>query len=350
MAIFGAGGAGRAHARRFAAHGDARVVCFFDPRQTGTISGIPVRNTPAEALDEADAVSICTPDGTHAEHAIRALDAGKAVLVEKPMVASLDHLGPLSDALHRRPEAIFAVHHQMRFVPAFAQAIDRAHAGVFGKIGYVAASYWHDMRERGKEYDDWRISGPGQSVIYGAACHPLDLIMHLLKEAPVEVAAHAGKALYPEYPGDYTVAQVTLQFPSGAIGAIHANNCARFPQHNDLVILGERSSRYDNLEFSPDSGFRFVDAAHPEARSLRSKLLTHLVRRLLLRRHDLRRPPFSVYAHEAACARVIDNFVRACQRREKVLVPFDEGAAVVRVCEAAERSVRTHRTVRPGEL
>ncbi|MBI4470774.1 MAG: Gfo/Idh/MocA family oxidoreductase [Acidobacteria bacterium] len=350
VAIFGAGGAGRAHSRRFARHGGARVVCYFDPKHQGDIEGIPVRKVIEEIWPEVDAVSVCTPDDTHADYAAQALDAGKAVLIEKPMVGSVSQLPRLEAARARHPAAVLAVHHQMRFVPAFAAAIRRVHSGELGPIGYVAANYWHDMRSRARQFDDWRLTGKGQSVLFGAACHPVDLILHLLDEEPVEVSACAGKLLYPEYAGAYTLVQATLRFPCGAIGSIHANNCARFPQFNDLVILGERGSLCDNLRYIPGEGFQLLkgDMVDRHATAGAGTVL-NLFKRLLVRRHELRRPPFSVYDHEAACSRIIDNFINACRGQEAVLVPFDEAARVVRVCEAAERSLRLNRPVRLDE-
>lgn len=351
ISIIGAGGAGRAHSRRFAAQTGVQVVCFFDPKREGAIDAVPVRNDYPAILREVDAVSICTPDGTHARYAIEALDAQKAVLIEKPMVGSIDQLRPLRTARERHPESVLAVHHQMRYVPAFAKAAALAQAGTLGKIGYVSAGYWHDMRRRGRQFDDWRITGKGQSVVFGAACHPLDLIMHLLGEQPVEVFAAGSKNLYPEYPGDYTLAQITLRFESGVVGSIHANNSARFPQYNDLVIAGERGTLVDNMLYREEEGLSLFSSDMVEAHGSRmARAVAALMRRFLLRRPELRRPPFSVYDHETACASVIENFVKACRGQERVLVPFAEGERVVRVCEAAERSLRLNRPVRLSEI
>lgn len=177
VGIVGIGDAGRAHMRRFEREGRARVTSIFDTKQTGKYGGVPIEGDLASFLSKVDAISVCAPDMDHLEYCGTGLRANKHVLVEKPMVGSLDQVEKLRQVVEAKPELVFAVHHQMRAVPAFLRSKQILKERSLEPVFQVEANYWHDMRERATSFDDWRVSGRGQSVLFGAACHPLDLLV-----------------------------------------------------------------------------------------------------------------------------------------------------------------------------
>ena len=89
IGIIGLGGAGRAHFQRFRRNPAVRRIVGYDIRpEAAAEAGCESAGSLEELLAQVNAVSICTPDHLHLEGIIAALQAGRHVLVEKPMVAS----------------------------------------------------------------------------------------------------------------------------------------------------------------------------------------------------------------------------------------------------------------------
>jgi predicted dehydrogenase len=345
VGIIGMGGAGRAHARRFARHPRVREVVAYDPK--------PVRYRSFESTDDldavladVDAVSICAPDDAHFDLITRSFAAGCHVLVEKPMTANAAEAAALGERIAAHADLVFAVHHQMRFVDAFRRARTMIREGVLGDVFYIEANYWHDNRERNVMYDDWRVREPGQSVIFGGACHPLDLMMDLADRPVVGHHAIANKIGYPEYPGACTAVTVLLDFEGGLVGKSHTNNCVVHPQLNDLVVLGDRASFIDGVLYR-DGRHRATLKLHERfdsqsrRRHARGKLVwspvAHALTACATRLPLFRRAPFSCYNHERASRALVDDFVTAVLDGTPVGVGYEDGRRVVELCEAIER-------------
>ena len=129
-------------------------------------------------LPDIDAVSVCTPNCFHAEHAIAALEAGKHVLVEKPMATTV------ADAERMRVAAVasgkqLVVGFQQRFDPKVRMIRRHIEDGAFGKVMYVRAQA---LRRRG--IPSWGtfgrkdIQGGGPLVDIGV--HVIEAAHHLL--------------------------------------------------------------------------------------------------------------------------------------------------------------------------
>ncbi|MFM7386653.1 MAG: Gfo/Idh/MocA family protein, partial [Bacteroidota bacterium] len=92
FAVVGAGHIGKRHAEMIARESEAQLTAFCDVRSPEDCQTLEYRVPHFESIDdllnsglECDVVTICTPNGLHAEQAIQALKAGKHVVVEKPM-------------------------------------------------------------------------------------------------------------------------------------------------------------------------------------------------------------------------------------------------------------------------
>ena len=223
VGVIGVGGAGRAHCGRFLRNANVEEVRGYDIKIID-FKDVQIYYDFEEFIDTVDAVSICTPDESHLFYILEAFRRGKHVLVEKPMVASYREVEELETYISKFQNLVFAVHHQMRFVPSFFKTKEVIDSGLLGKIFYVEANYWHDMRLRSIQYDDWRMRGKGQSVIFGGACHPLDLILYLLGNHTVEhTHTYLNKNAFEEYPLKYTAATTILGFSNGVVAKCHTN-------------------------------------------------------------------------------------------------------------------------------
>lgn len=148
------------------------------------------------ALDEIDAVSICTWNNAHAETAIAAARAGKHVLCEKPMAMNTNQAEDMLKAA-RENDIIFMMGFTNRFRSSSKIIKELAEAGKFGDIYYAKAAW---RRRRGTPlgwFTDLSKAGGGPVIDIGV--HVLDLTWYLMgKPKPVSVSASVHRKI-----GDY---------------------------------------------------------------------------------------------------------------------------------------------------
>lgn len=143
VAVVGTGRMGRAHAAAWAANG-VPVRWAVSPRRRPDLPDAPDARW-ATRLDEAlddpavTIVSVCTPTPSHADLAIRALDAGRHVLLEKPIALTLEDAERV-EAAAARSTGTLMVAHVVRFFPGYAALAERVEAGSVGRPRVVSAS------------------------------------------------------------------------------------------------------------------------------------------------------------------------------------------------------------------
>jgi len=134
----------------------------------------------AEALDdpEARAVHVALPNKLHHEAALRALEAGKHVLCEKPLAMTSRETGDLVEAARGRPRQACAVNYNIRFYPLAREAAERVRRGDIGDVLHVAGSYVQDWLLLDTDYN-WRVladEGGALRAVADIGTHWLDLI------------------------------------------------------------------------------------------------------------------------------------------------------------------------------
>ncbi len=185
-------------------------------------------------------VTICTPSGLHAEQGIRAAQAGRHVLVEKPIEIDL----PRADALIAACDAAgvkLGVIFQSRFLPA-VQRIKRAlDAGALGRlmIGDAIVKWY-----RAPEYyaDSWHgtLALDGGGALINQAIHTVDLLQWMM--GPAETVFAMKSALrYPQIEAEDTLVG-SVRFRSGALGVIQAATSAKPGFKRRVEISGERGT------------------------------------------------------------------------------------------------------------
>ncbi len=272
------------------------------------------------------------------------------------MTASLEEARVVEAHVRQRPNLVFAVHHQMREVPAFRKAAELIKSGALGSIYYIESNYWHDMRDRSTKYDAWRTER-GQSLIFGHGCHPLDLIMHLAGDAPTSHATYVSKNAFVEYAAEYTSSTTLMRFANGIVAKSHINSCCEYPQLNDLIVLGDRGSLVDGLvykdgRFTQAADFYTGTSSHIALNVVSVKLparfvsaafraylgLFNWLSNRLMSHPDFgfRRYPLTIYNHDGACQAMIDNFIAAIHGEAEILVGLEDALRVIQLCEEAE--------------
>ena len=255
MAIIGCGGAGLMHTSHYLWHKQSMVKSIYDidkarfddvknrfPFAYKDI-GLTTSFDDIISNDEIDAVSITSPDHTHAKYAIAALNAGKHVLCEKPMCTTIEDAKKIVSAT-KNTNKTFAVFQQMRFVPRNRKIKEMINDSKLGDVYFISTGYIHDMRKRSTEFSDWRINDKNfQHPIFGAI-HHIDLLRWLGGEID-QVNTIATNEGFKDYPIDDTyITQIKLK--SGGIGNIITCYSPRVKKEfHPLRIYGTKGSVHD---------------------------------------------------------------------------------------------------------
>ena len=131
---------------------------------------------------EVDAVYIATPPGSHAEYAIRVLEAGKPVYIEKPMALNYEECLMINRTAERYQLPVFVAYYR-RTLPGFLKIKNLIDSGEIGKVRFVNIQLFKPLSEDEKTGRlPWRvvpeISGGGH--FFDLACHQLDYLDFLL--------------------------------------------------------------------------------------------------------------------------------------------------------------------------
>jgi predicted dehydrogenase/threonine dehydrogenase-like Zn-dependent dehydrogenase len=166
----------------------------------------------ALAMDDVDMVLIATRHDAHAAQAIRALDAGRDVFLEKPAALDLEQLASLGESVKRSPGR-FMVGFNRRFAP-FAVAARDAFKG--RRAGLVMVARINAGRIPPGSWVVDRAEGGGR--IIGEGCHFIDLMSYWAGAPAVRVSAHAIQESGGYQRDDNVV--ITLSFADGSIGTL----------------------------------------------------------------------------------------------------------------------------------
>ncbi|MBI2775412.1 bi-domain-containing oxidoreductase [Candidatus Dependentiae bacterium] len=137
--------------------------------------------------DAVDAVVIASPHKYHCDQALSALERGKAVFLEKPMVTDFDQLDRLYDFLKKNSAAPFTVDYNRSFAP-FVQKIKRT---IKQRTSPLLIHY--RMNAGFIPKDHWVQTEVGAGRIIGEACHIFDLFCYLTDSQPVSVSVESIK-------------------------------------------------------------------------------------------------------------------------------------------------------------
>jgi len=270
-----------------------------------------------------DAVVIATAVSSHFDLARRALEAGKHVLVEKPLTSTADEARRLIDEAGRRGLQL-AVDHTFAYTGAVRRIRELVRGGDLGRVHY---------------YDSVRVNlGLFQhdvSVLWDLAVHDLAILDYVLGDRAEAVSA-TGMSHVPGQPEN--IAYLTIFFPERRVAHVHVNWLAPVKVRRTLIGGSEKMVVYDDLEPSEkvkvyDKG---VTVSQPEG-----------VYQMLIgyRTGDMWAP----HLETTEALRVeADEFVRAIRDGVPTATDGSSGLRVVEVLEAATRSMAERG--RPVEL
>jgi len=213
--VIGCGVWGRNHARVFSElpHTTMKSVVDIDK---GSVSALAQRYHVQNSTDpektfsdpDIDAVTICTPTVTHADLALRAIEAGKHVLVEKPMTNTLKEAKTLIRAAKKH-----GVHLTVGFVERFNPAVREAMRVVDeGTIGRVILAHTRRVSR-------WPVRIGDVGVIKDLAIHDIDIANKLFQDEAATVYSNAGSIQH----GFEDYANIVMAYPAKRAAIIETN-------------------------------------------------------------------------------------------------------------------------------
>jgi UDP-N-acetyl-2-amino-2-deoxyglucuronate dehydrogenase len=245
--IVGTGIIATTHARAIAAVPDARLVAVTDVLPDRAAAFAAGHDCAAEpdldallARDDIEVVCVCVPSGLHAEVGVQAAQAGKHLVVEKPLdvtLAAADRLIATASAADVRLTVIS----QHRFDPGLVELRGLLDAGALGDLVFgEATTKWH----RTQAYYDsaawrgtWALDGGGALMNQGI--HYVDLLRWSMGPVAEVTAICATRAHQVEVED---VAAAAIRFRSGAVGTIVASTAVFPGLAQRLEILGTKGT------------------------------------------------------------------------------------------------------------
>ncbi len=186
-------------------------------------------------------VSVCSPNGLHAEHSIKALNAGFHVLCEKPMAISVYDCGEMLKAAERNNKRLFAIK-QNRFNPPVVAIKDLIDKNILGKIYSVQLScFWN----RNEDYykNSWKgTKSMDGGTLYTQFSHFVDLLYYMLGDVK-NVAAFMGNYAHKGIIEFEDTGVAILEFYNGAIGTLNYSvNSFGKNMEGSLTIFAENGT------------------------------------------------------------------------------------------------------------
>jgi predicted dehydrogenase len=323
--VVGLGSIGRRHARNLASLGLEVAVC----RQVGAAQPEPLGVNAREFSSlrdalaaEPDVVIVTNPTSLHVDTALKAIEAGAHVLVEKPIGHTLDAVASFLESA-REKKRVISVGYNLRFHPGLARLRELLYAGDIGRpltARIESGEFlpgWHPWEDYRHGYSARRDMGGGPVLTFS---HEIDTLLWLLGR-PVRLTALAARTSDLEIDTE-DVAEIVVQLACGALAAVHVDYVRR-PPRRVVEIVGDAGVlrwEYDEnrlLQYAPITGAWRVEEGDPR-----------------FERNDM-------YTAEVA------HFLQAVQEGGAIepLSTGEEGAAVLTVALAALRSAAEGKSI-----
>jgi len=324
IAVVGAGAWGINHVRAMSRTPGAELVMVCDAsvdardRAQAIAPKARVAGDISEALgaSDVDAVVLATPAKDHAEQARMVLNAGKHVLVEKPLAldAADAHAVVSAAETHKR---VLMVGHLMLFHPAVERLKAMIDGGELGRIYYIYAVRVNLGRVRQDENALWSL-----------APHDVSMIEYLLSDQPESVSARGGTYLQTRVED---VVFVNLRFRSGVTAQIQVSWLDPRKERRLTIVGAHKMVEFDDVH--PVEKIRVYDKGVDRPPSF-----TEYAQYLSIRNGDIHIPQIPmVEPLERECR----HFIECVAQDKRPLTDGHSALRVVRVLEAAQKSLES---------
>ena len=308
VAVVGTGFWGKNHARVYKelAETELIAICDIDPQRAKAVAnqfGAKPYTSAAKMLKNTDieAVSICTWSTALAKEATKAVEAGRHVLVEKPMAANVKQAENLLNKAEKEGVHL-TVGFLMRFIPGLQHIKKAVQDKTIGELVCATA----------KRVSQWpeRIGDVG--VVKDTAIHDIDVMLHLFNEDPIAVYAKTGTMRHIRFE-DY--AQIMLTFKDGKSAFIESN---WLTPYKTRILIATGSEAIMNLDY------------------ITQEVTVENARETMKPRYPMQEPLKLELQHFANCI----------TKKDKPLITGLDGLKALRIAESALKSSATGRIIK----
>lgn len=281
--------------------------------------------------EKLDVISICTPNGNHLDYGKLSADAGKHVIVEKPIEITVNRGKQLIE-ICKKNNVKLAVIFQSRFLDSTIQIKDAIVSEKLGKIFHGSAYIkWFRSQEY---YDDgeWRgtFALDGGGVLINQAIHTIDLLQWFLGDVET-VYGHTGIFAHKNIEGEDNAAAI-LKFKNGAFGVIEGSTSVLPAMDRRIEIHGEKGTAIlkgddVSIQIGEDTGKE--NLTEPKGSGAASPLAG-----------------FSIEPH----MKQIEAIVQAIQKNEEPVVSGLDSLKSLAIVEAVYKSSKTGLPVKMVDL
>jgi predicted dehydrogenase len=320
VAVIGAGSWGRNHVRSVAAipEADLATVCDLDRAVREATArqypGVLVTDSLDQALDAAEAAVITTPAANHAELARVVLQRGMPVLVEKPFALSVKDAEGVAELAASKGVPV-VVGHLLVFHPAVERLKAMISAGDLGEVYYLYSQRVNLGQVR-----------PDENALWSFGPHDVSVALELLGQAPSRVTAHGRSYLQP---GVEDVVFMTMEFATGVMAHVQMSWLDPHKERRLTVVGSKKMVVFDDMQAREKLKIYDKGVDRPPTYASYGESLA-------IREGDISIP--RVPSAEPLKAELA-HFVRVARGDEEPRVSAEDGVTVVRVLDAATRSL-----------
>ena len=328
VVVFGAGRWGSNLIRSFHRLGHLAAVIDTDDERRRAASvqfGVPcfsdLGDIPGPLASRIDAAAIATPAASHRLVAMRCLDRGLDLFVEKPLALSLEDAEQML-AEARRRERVLMTGHILLYHPAIVALKGLLLEGELGDIRYIYSNRLNLGRVRREE-----------NILWSFAPHDIAVILHLVGSRPSEVLASGGSWLQS---GIVDVTVTHLGFPGGEQAHVFVSWLHPHKEQKLVVVGSEKMAVFDDLSETEkltvhDAGVDFSADGAPSERHGEKRVIE--------------------LANEEPLIAECRHFIARCRDRRRPLTDGEHGLEVLRVLARAEVSLAGRgETANPDQL
>jgi predicted dehydrogenase len=198
-----------------------------------------------------DIVDICTPHPFHAEQAIAAAEAGKHLIIEKPIALSFEDAKSIKEAIEAAG-VLACVCFEARFSQHIGLIRSFIDQKLLGELHYCEVDYYHGIGPWYGQFE-WNVKKDmGGSTLLTAGCHALDSLLFFVDSDVEEVTSYSTKStseIFESY--EYDTSSVTIiRFVNGSVGKVASVVDCLQPYYYHIHLVGSDGSLLDNKFYS----------------------------------------------------------------------------------------------------
>jgi len=298
-------------------------ICDADPstlhRLSKELHEIKLVSAPEELFkdDQLDAIVIATESQTHASLAQRALESGKHVFVEKPLALTSIEAHELRNIVHRKG-LILMVGHILEYHPAYEYVEELIGRGEIGDVYYLYSTRVNLGIFREKENALWSL-----------APHDVSVALRFIKEKPVAVSA-TGRSYLRN--GIEDVAFLEIEFEHNKMAHLHVSWLDPHKIRQMTVVGSTKMVVIDDMESAEKVRIYDKGVNGPKTYETYGEAMS-------IRNGDVHIPYIPM---KEPLRLELEHFVRCVETGAQPKSNVESGLAVVKILEAASRSLKEH--------